>query len=156
MPRKPYQDSPTPAGNSMAALVLDRLAPLAVRPDFRDKAQATLDLFALKASEYGLFAATYALALANHLRPPFDVVVIGNLEDKHTQRLLESAYAAPRAGKRVMTFGPDALRAGALPAGLAATLPHLPLDGRPLALVCVGTSCQPPVDTPEALAEALR
>jgi uncharacterized protein YyaL (SSP411 family) len=156
MPRKPYQDSPTPAGNSMAALVLDRLATLAERPDFRDKAQATLDLFALKASEYGLFAATYALALANHLRPPVDVVVIGNLEDEHTQRLLESAYAAPRAGKRVMTFGPDALRTGALPAGLAATLPHLPLDGRPLALVCVGTSCQPPVDTPEALAEALR
>ena len=156
VPRKPYQDSPTPAGNSMAALVLDRLATLAERRDFRDKAQATLDLFAPKASEYGLFAATYALALANHLRPPVDVVVIGRPDDERTQSLLASAYAAPRAGKRVMTFEPDAVRTGTLPPGLAATLPHLPLDGRPLALVCVGTSCQPPVDTPEALVESLR
>ena len=118
--------------------------------------QATLDLFAPKASEYGLFAATYALALANHLRPPVDVIVIGRPDDERTQSLLASAYAAPRAGKRVMTFEPDAVRAGTLPPGLAATLPHLPLDGRPLALVCVGTSCQPPVDTPEALVESLR
>jgi uncharacterized protein YyaL (SSP411 family) len=156
MPRKPYQDSPTPAGNSMAAVVLTRLAVLADRPDFRDKAQATLDLFSPKASEYGLFAATYALALANHLRPPVEVVVIGKSDDEQTQKLLESAYAVPRAGKRVITFQPEAVRAGALPAGLVATLPHLPLNSRPLALVCVGTSCRPPVDAPEALAGALQ
>ncbi|MBI1941975.1 MAG: thioredoxin domain-containing protein, partial [Acidobacteria bacterium] len=33
--RKAFQDSPTPAGNSMGALVLDRLARLAERADFR-------------------------------------------------------------------------------------------------------------------------
>jgi uncharacterized protein YyaL (SSP411 family) len=31
----------------------------------------------------------------------------------------------------------------------------LPLAGTPLALVCIGSSCQPPVNTPEELKEAL-
>ncbi len=42
-----------------------------------------------------------------------------------------------------------------LRAGLAATLPHLPLERTPLALVCVGASCRPPVESPGALREAL-
>ncbi|HET7840533.1 MAG TPA: thioredoxin domain-containing protein, partial [Terriglobia bacterium] len=79
--RKSIQDSPTPAANSVAACVLDRLAVLADRPDFRQKAEATLDLFAPKATEYGLFAATFGLALANHLRAPVEVVVIGYAAD---------------------------------------------------------------------------
>src|SRR5207249_6032497 len=74
--RKAFQDSPTPAANPMAALVLDRLAHLADRPDFRDKAEATLDLLAAKAADYGLFAATYAIAVVNHFRPPVEIVVV--------------------------------------------------------------------------------
>ena len=89
MSRKPFQDSPTPAGNSVAVLVLDRLASLAERPDFRDKAEETLALFASKAAEYGLFASTYGLALLNHLEPPVEVVVIGEAEDERTSELLD-------------------------------------------------------------------
>jgi len=153
---KPFQDSPTPAGNSVAALVLDRLAALAERPDFRAKADIILNLLASKAGDYGLFAATYGLALINHLRAPVEVLVVGNPEDERTRKLLTAAYQTLRAGKRVLAFSLEAVKNGNLPAGLAATLPNLPLDGGPLALVCVGTSCQPPVETPEALAEALK
>jgi len=155
MSRKAFQDSPTPAGNAMAALVLDRLAHLAERPDFRDRAEATLDLLAAKAADYGLFAATYAIALVNHFRPPVEIVVVGPSHDERTRKLLKSAYASGRAGKHVLAVGPDVVKAGDLPAGLASTLPNLPLDGRPVALVCVGTSCQPPVETPDALADLL-
>jgi uncharacterized protein YyaL (SSP411 family) len=153
--RKAFQDSPTPAGNSVAASVLDRLATLEERSDFREKAQATLDLFAPKAAEFGLYAATYALALVNHLRAPVEVVVIGQKGDESAKTLLRAAYQAPRAGKRVFNFDPTVLKSRDLPAGLAATLPHVPYDGRPLALVCVGTSCQPPTSDPEELARAL-
>jgi uncharacterized protein len=156
MSRKAYQDSPTPAGNPVAALVLDRLATLAERPDFREKSQVTLDLFSSKAADYGLFAATYGLALANHLRPPVEVVVVGGPADERTRKLLQSAYDAGRAGKRVLSLEPDMLKPGRLPAGLAATLPQLPLDGKPLALVCIGASCQPPVETAEELTAALK
>jgi hypothetical protein len=156
MTRKPFQDSPTPAGNSLAVLVLDRLATLAARPDFHEKAEAILALFASKAAEYGLFAATYGLALLNHLRSPVEIVVGGGAQDERTQRLLKAAYQTPRAYKRVLSFEPEAVKNRELPAGLAATLPNLPLDGVPVALVCVGTSCRPPVQTLEALAEALK
>jgi uncharacterized protein YyaL (SSP411 family) len=156
VPHKPFQDSPTPSGNSMAILVLDRLAALAERPDFREKAEAILDLFAAKATEYGLFAATYGLALSHHLRAPLEIVVIGPADDARTRALFKAAYESPRAGKHVLAFEPKDVKAGTLPGGLAATLPNLPLDGVPVALVCSGSACQPPVQTPEALAEALK
>ncbi|HEV2495822.1 MAG TPA: thioredoxin domain-containing protein [Terriglobia bacterium] len=155
MTRKAFQDSPTPAGNPVAALVLDRLAQLAERPDFRDKAGTTLDLLASKAAEYGLFAATYALALVNHFRPPVEVVVVGSSADPRTRELTKTAYQTPRAGKRVLAFEPEVVKEGSLPPGLASTLPHLPLDGNPVALVCVGTSCQPPVSSSDALRSAI-
>jgi hypothetical protein len=155
MSRKPFQDSPTPAGNSVAVLVLDRLASLAARPDFREKAEETLALLASKAAEYSLFASTYGLALLNHLEPAVEVVVIGEAKDRRTSELLTTAYQAPRAGKRVLTFPPEVIKNGELPTGLAATLPNLPLADAPLALVCIGSSCQAPVNTPEGLKEAL-
>ena len=156
MTRKPFQDSPTPAGNSVAALVLDRLATLAERADFRAKAETILTLFVAKAGDYGLFAASYGLALARHLREPVEVVVVGSVADPRTRALLKAAYQTPRVGKSVLHFEPDVVKAKALPKGLAATLPQLPLDGEPLALVCVGTACRPPVKSPQALMETLR
>jgi hypothetical protein len=155
MARKPFQDSPTPAGNSVAVMGLDRLASLAACSDFREKADETLHLFAPKALEYGLFASTYGLALLNHLQPPVDVVVVGEAEDGRTAQLLTTAYQTPHAGMRVLAFAPEVIKNGELPPGLAATLPHLPLAGTALALVCIGSSCQPPIHTPEELKEVL-
>jgi uncharacterized protein YyaL (SSP411 family) len=139
----------------MAALVLDRLDVLADREHFGDKAEATLKLFAPKAGEYGLFAATYGLALLHHLRPPVSVVVVGSAGDDRTAGLLRAAYDAPHAAKRVFAFEPGTVQARDLPAGFAATLPGLPFDGDPVALVCEGSACHPPVQTPEALRELL-
>jgi uncharacterized protein len=154
--RKALQDSPTPAGNSVAAAVLDRLASLANRPGLREKSSRTLDLFAVKAGEYGLHASTYALALVNHLRAPLEIVVIGQAGTAAQAQLLRAAYRTRAAGKHVLAFSPETVAQGDLPAGLAETLPHLPLDGRPLAIVCSGRSCQPPATMPEELAGAVR
>jgi hypothetical protein len=156
MKRKPFQDSPTPAGNSVGALVLDRLARLAGRPDYREKAETILNLFAPKAGDYGLFAATYGLALAHYLREPVEVVVVGDSADPRTRGLLRAAYQAPRAGKSVHYFEPQAVKEDSLPKGLVSTLPNLPFDGEPVALVCKGTTCKPPAKTPEALAELIK
>ncbi len=154
-PRKPFQDSPTPAANAVAALVLDRLDSLADHEDYGEKSAATLALFSSKAGQHGLFAAAYGLALLHHLRAPVDVVVVGEASDDRTMRLLRAAYDAPRGGKRVFYFAPSVLRARDLPAGLATTLPALPYEGGPVALVCMGSACHAPVQTPEALRELL-
>jgi hypothetical protein len=153
--RKPFQDSPTPAANAVAAQVLDRLDVLADREDLGEKAAATLALFAPKAGQYGLFAASYGLALLHHLRAPVDVVVVGRADDDRTRNLLRTAYETPRAGKRVFAFEPGTVQARDLPAGLAATLPQLPFDGVPVALMCEGSACHAPVQTPEALRNLL-
>ena len=132
-----------------------RLAYLADRPDFREKAERTLDLFASKAGEYGLFASTYALALAHHLRGPVEIVVIGPERDSRCEALWRTAQQALVPGKRVLAITAESVARGDLPAGLAATLPHVNLDGGPVALVCSGAACQPPAATPEELTEAL-
>jgi hypothetical protein len=54
----------------------------------------------------------------------------------------------------VLALEPETIRTKDLPAGLLATVPSLPLTGVLLALVCVGATCRPPVETPAAL-EAL-
>jgi len=43
-PRKAFQDSPTPAGNPMAAIALTRLLAYSGKPEHRDKAKQTLEL----------------------------------------------------------------------------------------------------------------
>ena len=61
--RKPLQDSPTPAGNPMAASALFRLYAYTNDARYRDLAEGTLKAFAGIAAHYGLFASTYGVAL---------------------------------------------------------------------------------------------
>ena len=68
--RKPIQDSPTPAANSVAAIVLDRLYGSTGEKLYRDWAEKTLEAFAGLVPQFGLFAATYGLAALLHERHP--------------------------------------------------------------------------------------
>src|SRR5450755_3729013 len=61
--RKPFQDSPTPAGNSAAAIALLRLHGYSNDASYRDKAERTLEVYAGVAGQHGIFAATYGLAV---------------------------------------------------------------------------------------------
>jgi hypothetical protein len=153
--RKPLQDSPTPAGNSLAATLLLRLAELSGRNDLREKAEDTLEAFAGVAEQFGLYAGAYGLALQRHLLPPVQVCIIG--DDEEARRLTVIATARYAVNKTVLRFSRSAVDTRALPSSLAETLPHLSelRDGRSFAVVCSGTSCQPPVHEAEALIELL-
>jgi len=157
VPRKPFQDSPTPAGNPIAAMVLDRLGSYTLNADYRRRAEQTLEAFAGAADNYGLFAATYGLAALLHVRYPMEVVVVGRKDDARTCELVRAAHGAFRFGKAVLQFAPEDISAERLPPGLAATLPALTgsVDGAPRALVCVNAACRPPVSQPEELAAAI-
>ncbi len=61
--RKPLQDSPTPAGNPMAAIALVRLHHYTGDAGYRDKAEQTLETFAGVAEQFGIFAASYGIAV---------------------------------------------------------------------------------------------
>jgi len=159
VPRKPFQDSPTPAANPVAAMVLDRLASYTMNSDYRDKAMLTLEAFAGAAEQYGLFAATYGLAALLHVRQPLEVVIIGPRSDARTEALARAAHGVYRFGKAVLQYEPGEISPQRLPAGLAATLPAVAAAGSdgasPQALLCVNNTCQPPFKEPEALAAAI-
>ena len=72
----------------------DRIAALADRLDFREKAETILSLFAGKAGDYGLFAATYGLALTHHRRAPVRIVVVGRPDDDRTAGLVKVSTLA--------------------------------------------------------------
>src|SRR6266404_3931171 len=65
--RKPFQDSPTPAGNPAAAIALSRLHVYSGESSYRHQADRTLEVFAGGADKYGMFAATYALAVVHSM-----------------------------------------------------------------------------------------
>ena len=157
IPRKPFQDSPTPAGNPVAAMVLDRLASYTMNTDYREKARQTLEAFAGAADNYGLFAATFGLAALLHARQPLEVVVVGARDDARTRALARAAHDTFRFGKAVLEYEPGEISAERLPKGLAATLPALAEAGvsAPQALLCVNQTCQPPLTQPEELTAAI-
>jgi hypothetical protein len=152
--RKPFQDSPTPGGNAAAAILLDRLYEFTGDARYRELSTATLDAFAKIAPEYGLHAATYGLAALLHARGALQIVITGSADDSAAQELERVANASYRFGKIVLRAAPDGAASAALPPALAETLPHVRADIAQ-ALVCVGTSCQPPVSDPQQLKEIL-
>jgi len=152
--RKPFQDSPTPSGNSCAAIVLSRLYAYTGEQRYRDRAAATLEAFAGVAPQYGLFAASYALALGLHLNAPAQVVVLGRAGDEHAARLEQAALAVLRFAKAVLRVTPELLSGAVLPPALAATLPHISAEA-PQALVCAAGVCHPPASDPAELQKLL-
>ncbi|MGD0414088.1 MAG: thioredoxin domain-containing protein [Terriglobales bacterium] len=178
--RKPFQDSPTPAGNSAAAIALLRLHGYANDASdngasYREKAEQTLEVYAGVAGQHGIFAATYGLAVVHFIQPHTQVVVIG--KDDAAVELYRAAVRPLGLSTAVLRLDADKAVAQNLPPALAETIPNLPqfgggralngravngrslngrsLDGRSFAVVCSGFACQPPIFGAEELARTL-
>jgi Highly conserved protein containing a thioredoxin domain len=157
--RKPLQDSPTPAGNPMAAIALMRLHHYTGEAGYRDKAEMTLETFAGIAEQYGIFAATYGIGVLHLLETPTQLVVIADEKDPAAADELYAAAVAPFAfAKATLPLGANQAVARNLPPVLAETIPHLPQlgKGKSFAVLCSGSTCQPPVFDPAELQSALR
>src|SRR5450755_2627972 len=154
--RKPLQDSPTPAGNPMAAIALARLHHYTGDAGYHDKAEQTLEAFAGVAEQFGIFAATYGIAIAHLLDSPVQVVVVG--EDEAAADLLAEAVGPFAFNKTTLRLAGNQVAAANLPPALAATLPSLPqlASGKSLAVLCSGSACQPPVSDASELRTALQ
>jgi uncharacterized protein len=149
--RKPLQDSPSPGANSSAAILLDRLYAYTGDARHRNQAEATLEAFAGIAPQFGIHAANYGLAALLHVRQPIEIVVTGRGDDPQAAALEAAAHSVYRFAKAVLRITPERMAAGdALAPALAETLPHLQAEVAQ-ALVCSGSTCQPPVNDPNAL-----
>ena len=156
--RKPLQDSPTPAGNPMAAIALLRLHHYTGDSGYRDKAEQTLETFAGVAEQFGIFAATYGIAVLHLLENPVQVVVISDHPQEEMAKSLAAVAAASFAfNKSSLRLTTNQAVAGNLPPALAATIPNLPglNSGNSFAVLCSGFACQPPLADPTELRRAL-
>jgi uncharacterized protein YyaL (SSP411 family) len=151
--RKPLQDSPTPAANPVAAALLLRLEALNGREDYMVKALDTLETFAGVVEHFGLYAATYGLALQRMVQRAVQVCVIG--DDAAARRLEAVAMARYAVNKSVIRLRRDQL--ATLPPALAETLPHLPAlkEEGSFAVLCNGKGCLPPVHSVDELIEEM-
>jgi uncharacterized protein len=157
-PRKPLQDSPTPAGNPMAVIALLRLHRLSDNTSYRDKAEQTLETFAGVAGQFGIFAATYGIAVTHFLASPAEIVIVTAAEkDETAEKLYAAAVADFSFNKSVVRLLHNEAITANLPPSFASTIPNLPQlnAGQSFAVVCSGTSCQPPTSSPEKLTEML-
>jgi hypothetical protein len=150
--RKPLQDSPTPAGNAVAATVLLRLYSLTGEAVYETRARETLEAFAGIVEHFGLYAASYALALRRAVAGSVQVCVIG--EDALAEELAVAAMSRYAVNKSVIRLRREQL--AELPPALAETLPHLPAFEGSVAVVCRGHACLPPISGVEELTTALR
>ncbi len=153
--RKPFQDSPTPAGNSVAAIALLRLHAYTNDNNLRDKAGQTIEVIAGLAAQYGLFIATYGIAAVHLAHPHTQIVIVGN--DELAGRLYNAAVAPYSASKAVLKLSANQAVPQNLPPALAQTIPQLPavMEEKTVAVVCSGFTCQPPISDPEELSRSL-
>jgi hypothetical protein len=158
--RKPFQDSPTPAGNSAAAIALLRLHGYAGDASdhdasYRDLAEQTLEIYAGVAGQHGIFAATYGLAVVRFTQAHTQVVVVG--KDQAAAELYRAAVRPLGLNTAILRLDADKAVAQNLPPVLAETIPNLPAlgEGRSFAVVCSGFTCQPPIFDARELARAL-
>ncbi len=148
--RKPFQDSPTPAGNPSAAIALLRLHALNGDAHLREVAQKTLEQFAGAAEQFGTYAATYGVAAVWMGRPHLQVVVLG--EGAEADALERAALGRFVLNLTVLRVRDVSHIAECLPAPLAETIGQLPGAGKAVAVLCSGFTCQPPTGDPAVLA----
>jgi hypothetical protein len=151
--RKPFQDSPTPSANSVAAIALVRMHAFTGDDRYYAFAKKTLEAFAGIAPQYGLFAATYGLAATLFAHHPIQVVITGPPNDPAAHALEAAAHRVYRFGKSVLRVTPETPRLH-LAGALKETLPHLPKN-KSVALVCTGSTCLPPTSDPQQLTALL-
>jgi uncharacterized protein YyaL (SSP411 family) len=140
-------DNATPAGNSVAADVLLRLALLLDRQDYRAASERVLQLLRPAMQRYPLGFARALSAVDLYLGQPKEIAIVGPPSAAETQALLRMVFE-PFIPNKVVAGGEDGH-------GMPLLEGRHPLDGQATAYVCQNYTCQQPVTTPEALREQL-
>ncbi|KRT66491.1 MAG: hypothetical protein XU11_C0008G0057 [Candidatus Dadabacteria bacterium CSP1-2] len=149
---KPIQDDPIPSPNASAAAFFDRLHYLTDDYRYREYSENTLMYFSGVAEKFGLYAATYFLALHNHVKHPPRVVIVGERDDQRVEELLRTAWSIYRPHKIVIQINSSNSELG----NLSQTIQEISKLKSPVACVCAGTRCAEPTNDPNVLAETIR
>jgi uncharacterized protein YyaL (SSP411 family) len=138
-------DGAEPSGNSVATLALLKLAAITGREEFRQPAEATLQLFAHRLQNQPAAMAFLLQAIDFWLDEPRRVVIAGDTQSTTFHELLRAAHSVYQPNKIVLG------NTGAVEA-FAKTLPAKP---GATAYVCTGNTCQPPTGDAAKVKELL-
>jgi len=152
-PKEVY-DGAIPSGNSVAALVLLRLARLTGRMELEDRAQALFRAFSGPVAANPAAHAFVLLALDFALGPTYEIVIAGRPEAEDTLALLAALRGRFIPNKAVL-LRPEPADAPPIVDLAEFTRPQRALDGRAAAYVCRNFVCRAPTTEPEAMLAAL-
>ena len=144
---KPLADEAVPSGNGIAALALQRLGFLLGETRYLDAAERTLRASWRAMDEYPHGHVSLLAALEEYVEHPEIVIIRGAQDEIARWRDSAAKVYAPRR----LVYAIPADGAG-LPGALA---DRAPVDGQTVAYRCLGTHCEMPVTTWEALAAQL-
>lgn len=144
----PSEPSKPIVENSVAAAALIRLAMSTGQTRFSDSARRTLSYFSENYQQHGIFAADYAAAVQRLLDPPVRVTIVGPPTEKRTVEMIRAAHSARIPFRSVEILDPAVHGAELEETGFG-------YAGEPIAYICIGASCQPPVFNPADLAQRL-
>ncbi len=145
---KPVADDALPAGNGVAAYVLQRLGYMLGETRYLDAAEATLKSAWRAMEEYPHGHVMLLIALEEYLTPTETVIIRGDSDEIDAWQKAAAKIYAP--GRLVFAISREE---SGLPGALAERAAR---DGETVAYHCLGTHCELPVTTFEALALELR
>ncbi len=152
-------DNATPAGASLAAEALLRLAAFTGEGAYREYAARVLGALAPAMAKSPSAFGHFLCALDDLIGPFYEVAIVGpeggepHAAATHALRFAISQRFAPRLV--YAEANPAALDAAVAQAAVALLADRPLVDGQPAAYVCQGFVCQRPVTTPAALLAAL-
>ena len=138
-------DGAEPSGNSVATFALLKLAAITGREDFRQPAEATLQLAASRLQKQPAGLAFMLHALDFWLDEPRRVVIAGNGSSTEFRELLHAAHSVYQPNK-IVSGNTGAVEPFAK---------TLTAKGEATAYVCTGQACLPPATGPAELRQAL-
>jgi uncharacterized protein YyaL (SSP411 family) len=144
---KPLADESVPSGNGIAAFALQRLGFLLGENRYLDAAERTLRAAWRAMDEYPHGHVTLLTALEEYVKHPETVIIRG--DDDEIARWRDAAATLYTPRRLVFAISRDE---SALPGALA---DRAPVDGETVAYRCLGTHCELPVTSWEALAANL-
>ena len=144
---KPLADEAVPSGNGIAAFALQRLGFLLGETRYLDAAEKTLRASWRAISEYPHGHVSLLSSLEEYLDHPEIIVIRGDADEIARWQHAAARLYAPR--RLVFGISADAIK---LPGALA---DRAAIEGETVAYRCLGTHCEMPVTTWEALAAQL-
>jgi uncharacterized protein len=144
---KSFGDDATPAGNGIAAFVLQRMGHLLAEPRYLAAAERALQAAGPVLEKYPQGHTSLLIALEETLNPPETVILRGKAATLETWRRDLARLYAPR--RMVLAVPAEAT-------GLPAALADKPVREAAVAYVCQGSVCSAPLESFSALAAHLR